>query len=90
MDITGLANAVAPVLGLSVHGGVPVAVVEDDGVGTRQVDTDAAAAGREDEAEDALVGVEPFHQGLQEAARRRPDARVPREAPGSSMAPPSP
>lgn len=77
MDVTGLADAVAPVLGLGVHGGVPVAVVEDDGVGTRQVDADAAAAGREDEAEDALVGVETLHQGLQGAARHRPDAGVP-------------
>jgi len=77
VDIPSLTDAVAPVLGLGVHGGVPVAVVEDDGVGARQVDADATAAGREDEAEDALVGVETFHQGLQGAVRRQAGAGVP-------------
>ena len=43
----------APVLRLRVHGGIPVAIVEDDGVGAGEVDAQAAAARRQDEDEDA-------------------------------------
>ena len=66
MHVSGLADAVAAVLGLGVHGGVPVAVVEHHGVGARQVDSHAAAARGQDEAEDAAVVVEALHQGLRE------------------------
>ena len=38
MDISGLPNPVTPILGLRVHGRVPVAVVEDHGVCPRQID----------------------------------------------------
>ena len=50
---------------LSVHGGIPVGVVEDDGVRPGQVDADAAAPGRQDEGEDRRVAVAPLHHGLQ-------------------------
>lgn len=44
VDISGLANSVAPVLCLGVHGGIPVAVVEHDCVGSSQVHPDTSAA----------------------------------------------
>lgn len=66
MDVSGLSDPMAAVLGLSVHGGVPVAVVENHSVGARQVHAHAAATGREDEAEDAAVGVEALHEGLED------------------------
>ena len=59
-----LSNAVTAVLRLRIHRRVPVRVIEDDRVGARQVDTEAAGARRQNEAEDARVGVEPFHQQL--------------------------
>ena len=49
---------------LSVHGGSPVAVVEDDCVGARQVDPNAPRACREDEDKDARVDIEALHEGL--------------------------
>ena len=54
----------APVLRLRIHSGIPVAIVEDDGVGAGEVDAQAAAARRQDEDEDALVCVEALHQQL--------------------------
>ena len=64
MDVSGLADAVAAVLGLCVHGGVPVAVIKHHRVSTRQVDPHATAARGQNEAEDAAVGVEALHEGL--------------------------
>ena len=61
VNISGLSDAVAAILSLCVHGWVPVAVVKDHRVGTRQVDSDASRAGGEDEAEDARVFIEAFH-----------------------------
>lgn len=66
VDVSGLADSVAAVLGLGVHGGVPVAVVEHHRVGPRQVHPYASAASRQDEAEDPPVCVEALHQGLKE------------------------
>lgn len=64
VDVTGLSDAVAAVLGLGVHGGVPVTVVEHHCVGAREVHPHAAATRGQDEAEDAAVRVEAIHQGL--------------------------
>lgn len=64
MDVSGLADTMAPVLRLGVHGGVPVAVIEDDRICTGQVDTDTSGSGGQDEDEVPLVPVESIHQGL--------------------------
>jgi len=66
VDVSGLADSVAAVLRLSVHGGVPVAVVEHHRVGARQVHPDAAAASRQNEAEDTAICVEALHERLEE------------------------
>lgn len=42
MDVTGLPDAVASVLALLVHSGIPVLVVKDDRIGTREVETETA------------------------------------------------
>lgn len=44
VDVPGLTDAMAAVLGLCVHGGVPVAVVEHNRVGSCEVYAYAAAA----------------------------------------------
>ena len=49
---------------LGVHGWVPVRVVEDDGVGAREVHADAAGARGKDEDEELGVGVEALHEDL--------------------------
>lgn len=64
VDVPGLSDAVAAVLSLGVHGGIPVAVVEDHGVCAGQVDAHASTASGQDEAEDASVCVESLHEGL--------------------------
>jgi hypothetical protein len=48
---------VTPVLSLFVVVRVEVEVVEDDGVGRRQVDAQTSRLGRQNEYENALVGV---------------------------------
>lgn len=55
---TGLADAVGAILGLQVLLGVPVAVKQDDGVGSGEVDTKAAGAGAEEEEAMVRLGVE--------------------------------
>lgn len=37
MNVPGLADAVTPVLSLRVHGRIPITVIEDDRIGTGQV-----------------------------------------------------
>jgi len=64
VDITCLAYPMAPVLSLCIHRRIPVRVIEDDRVSTRQVDADTSGPRRQDEAEYPLVCVEPFHQHL--------------------------
>lgn len=64
MDVSSLADTVATVLRLCVHGGVPVAVIEYDCVGPGQVHPDASAASRQNEAEDSAICVEALHEGL--------------------------
>ena len=62
--VSCLSNAMAAVLGLSVHGGVPVWVIEDDSVCSSQIDPQPPTTSWEDEAEDTLVSIEAFHQHL--------------------------
>ena len=64
MNISGLSDAVATVLRLRIHRGVPVAVVEDDRVRARQVDAHPAGARAENEAEVLGAVVEALHEGL--------------------------
>ena len=64
VDVSGLPDAVCAILGLRVHGRVPIRVVEDHCVGSGQVDPQAPAAGRQDEAKQLGVGVEPVHELL--------------------------
>lgn len=64
VDISRLSNSVASILSLGIHGGVPVAVVEDDGIGAGQVNSYSTASRRQNETEDPLVGVESLHQYL--------------------------
>ena len=51
---------------LRVHGGVPVGVVEDDGVGAGEVHAHAAGARGQDEHKQLGVRVEALHEHLQE------------------------
>lgn len=64
MHIPSLPNAVTSILCLSIHGGVPVTVIENNGVCTCQIDANTAWPCRKDEAEDALVSIEAIHQCL--------------------------
>lgn len=66
MDISGLTNSMAAVLSLSIHGRIPVTVIENDRVGTRQIYTNATRACGQDETEDALVSIEAVHKSLHE------------------------
>lgn len=66
MDVSGLADSVAAVLRLGVHGGVPVAVVEHHCVGSRQVHAYTSAASWQNEAENTSICIEALHEGLKE------------------------
>jgi hypothetical protein len=56
--------SVGPVLGLEVMGGIPVGVENDDGVGPRDVEPDAAHPGGQQEDENTGVSVELSHNAL--------------------------
>lgn len=64
MHVSGLTYPVTAVLSLSVHGGVPVTVVEHYSVSSGQIHSHASGPRRQDEAEDSLVCVESLHQHL--------------------------
>ena len=64
VHLARLTDPMAPVLGLGVHRRVPIRVVEDDGIGARQVHPHTSATRRQNEAEDLRVGVEPLHERL--------------------------
>lgn len=72
MYVSGLADSVAAVLCLSVHGGVPVAVVEDDCVGASQIHPYTSAASRQNEAENTPVCIEALHERLR---KKKKDAQ---------------
>ena len=65
-DVAGLANTMAPVLGLLVHGGVPISVVENNIAGPSQIETDTAWPGAGNKAQDPGVVVESLDDGLPE------------------------
>lgn len=65
MYISRLSNSMAAILRLSVHRWVPIAIVENYGISTCQVNTDAAGPGGQDKAEYPPIGVEPLHQDLE-------------------------
>jgi len=50
-DLTSLAQAMSTIHGLRVVGGVPVALIEDDSVRSRQVDAETTSARAEQETE---------------------------------------
>lgn len=64
MNISGLSNTVAAVLSLSIHGGVPVTIVEDHCISPRQIYSHTTTPGGQDETEDSTVCIKTFHQGL--------------------------
>ena len=53
-----LADAVGPILGLAVVGGIPVVVVEDHGIGPREVQARASRLRTDEEALDCRIAVE--------------------------------
>ncbi len=53
--LPGLADSMAPVLGLLIIVGIEIEVVEDDGVGSSEVNSQAASFGREDKHEIVIV-----------------------------------
>ena len=77
----------APVLGLLVVVGVEVDVVEDDGVGGRQVDAQPARLGRQDEQENTGVCVELVYQVLPANYRRGWRERINYSKPSTKLAP---
>ena len=79
MHCLGLSDAMAAILGLLVHGWVPVRIVEDNAVSSGEIDADAAAPGRRNEAEYLLVVVESINQLLPVVSAHRsvqPDINV--------------
>ena len=67
MRCGGMARAL-----LRINGGVPVRVVEDDRICTRQIDAEPSGARRQDEDEDLGVHIVPVHQpGTREGRRAR-------------------
>ena len=59
-----LTDTMAPILGLFIHGWVPISVIEDDTVCTRQVDTNTSTARGGDETEDFFVQVKLINKSL--------------------------
>lgn len=65
VHVPRLSNAVAAVLSLCVHCGIPVTVIKDDRICPCKVHPYTSTARRQDEAENAPVHVKPFHQHLE-------------------------
>lgn len=66
VDVPGLADSVAAVLCLGIHGGVPVAVIEYYCVSPSQVHPYTSAASWQNEAENTPICIEALHEGLNE------------------------
>lgn len=64
IDISGLSDSMTPILSLRVHGRIPVGVVENDRIGAREIHADTTRPRTQNHTEDALVGVESFHDRL--------------------------
>ena len=71
VDISGLANSVTAILGLSIHGRIPVAVIKNNSVCPRQVHAHTPTPSWKDEAEYAFVCIESFHQSLEEKGKKK-------------------
>lgn len=61
MYVTGLTDSMASVLRLSIHGWIPVTIIEYDSVCPSQVYSNTSGSCGEDEAKYLLIGIEPFH-----------------------------
>ena len=70
VNIPSLPYSMAAVLRLSIHRRIPIAIVEDNGVRSGQVYTDATASGGQNEAEDLGVVIETLHQHLVNEVKR--------------------
>lgn len=66
MHISCLTNSVTSILSLSVHGRIPIAVIENHSIGTGKINAYATRSCRKYETEDSLVPVESLHQYLEE------------------------
>ncbi|KAF3907700.1 hypothetical protein AA313_de0207706 [Arthrobotrys entomopaga] len=64
VHIASLSDSVTSILTLLVHRGIPIQIVENDGIGTGQVETQPARTRRQDEHQNAVIIVEPFRQDL--------------------------
>ena len=53
-----------PVLCLCIHGRIPITVVEDNSVSSSEIDTNTTTTCRQDEDEDARIGIETLHKHL--------------------------
>ena len=71
MDLSGLANSVTAILGLSIHGRIPVAVIKNNSVCSCQVHAHTPTPSWKDEAEYAFVCIESFHQSLEEKGKKK-------------------
>lgn len=71
MYILGTPNFVTPLLGASIHAGIEVCVVEDDGVCIKHSPNSRAAVVGEDTAEYLPVSVKQFHILLEGHNRKR-------------------
>ncbi|KAH3688323.1 hypothetical protein WICPIJ_000688 [Wickerhamomyces pijperi] len=64
VDITCLPNTMTTILALLVHSRVPIRVVEDNSIGTGQIDTQTTGSGRQDKHLDLWIRVESFCEDL--------------------------
>jgi hypothetical protein len=64
IDVSSLTNPMTAILRLGIHGGIPIAIIENDRIRTSQVDTHPAGPSRQDEAEISCVPIEAVHQSL--------------------------
>jgi len=64
MHISGLANTVGAVLGLSIHRRVPVAIIKNNCIRTCQVDTQTTTTSAQNETEYFGVTIEAIHKAL--------------------------
>ena len=70
MDISSLANSVTAILGLSIHGRIPVTIVKNDSICPCQVHAHTPTSSWKDEAEYAFICIESFHQCLEDKEKK--------------------
>ena len=59
-----LSNSMATILGLFIHGWIPVSIIEDDAVSTCKIDSNTSTSSGRNETKDLLVKVKPIHKLL--------------------------